>query len=402
VRSTEKIKKLIKNLNLDVYTNSEADQRVLGELLQAQEKSQKTEPAFALSKIRRQNMSDRSRFWKVAAVIALICTGVAAAAVVGAKIYRWRVESKHPEYGYMLRSEDGNTVTNVPESWADSPEHAVKVKEELDLLKQQDKRKLVGVSEYKVNGQLDHRWFSYDYTLSDGRVIHTGERDPDDNGPRILVGELRGEARRRFHEILEPESSTLTTDPQTGEKRRIITPAEGVVLTIYDQVVQGQVFSFQSRQFSLDDGTKVTWAFGRLSEDSQNAVTTVVNDGTDAEQTRNDQREIATLRQQDKRQLIGVKELMANGELDLRVFVYQYKLSDGRTRDIGEGDELNHVLNKEQRQEWVQCRDAGSGEDLGTYEEKVKGRSFVFKRQRFVLSDGTEVTWAFGTLKDDQ
>ena len=37
-----------------------------------------------------------------------------------------------------------------------------------------------------------------------------------------------------------------------------------------------------------------------------------------------------------------------------------------------------------------------------TPKEKVKGLSFVFKRQRFVLSDGTEVTWSFGTLKDDQ
>jgi hypothetical protein len=351
---------------------------------------------------RRQTMSVRFKSWKYAAVIALICTGVVGAAVVGVKIYKWRVESKHPKYGYMLRSEDGRYMTNVPESWADSPEHAVEVKEELDLLKQQGKRKLVGVTEYKVNGQHDHWWLSYEYTLSDGQVIKTGERDPDDSTPRILVGELQKEASRRFHEILKLESSTLTTDPQTGEKIRIITPAEGVVLTIYDQVVQGQVFSFHSRQFALDDGTTVTFSFGRGSEHSQNAVRTVVNDGTDAEQTRNDQREIVILRQQDKRQLIGVKELTANGELDLRVFRYQYTLSDGRTRDIGEGDVVNHVLNKEQRQEWLQRRDAGSGEDLGTYEETVRGRVFVFKRQRFVLGDGTDIIWASGTPKDGQ
>ena len=402
MRSADRIKKLIKNLNLDVSTNSEADQRILGELLRAQEKSRRTEPVFASPKIRRQKMSDRSRAWKLAFVVALICTGVVAAAVVGAKIYRWRVESKHPEYGYMLRSEDGNTVTNVPESWADSPEHAVKVKEELDLLKQQDKRRLVGVTEYKVNGQLDHRWLSYEYTLSDGQVIRKGESGPGEDTPRILVGERMDEAERCYHQILKLESSAMKTDPQTGEKLRIITPAEGVALTIYDQVVQGHVFSFNSRQFSLDDGTKVTWAFGRLTEDGQNAVTTVVNDGTEAEQARNDQREIVTLRQQDKRQLIGVKEIRANGELDIRVLVYQYKLSDGRTKDIGEGGEVNNILNKEQRQEWVQRKDAGSGEDLGKYEEKVEGRLFVFKRQRLALSDGTEVTWSSGTLKDDQ
>ena len=347
-------------------------------------------------------MSVRGRSWKYAATIAVVCTGVAAAAVVGAKIYKWRFVEKDPKYGYMLRSEDGKTMTNVPESWADNPEHAVKVKEELDLLKQQDERKLVGVTEYKVNGQLDHRWFSYEYTLSDGQVIRTGERDPDDNAPRILVGELQKEASRRFREILEPERSTLTTDPQTGEKLRIILPAEGVVFTIYEQVFQGQVFSFESRQFALDDGTTVTYSFGRLSKDGQNAIKTVVSDGRDAEQTRNDLREIATLRQQDKRQLIGVDELVANGDLDRRVFVYQYQLSDGRTKDLREGDELNFALNSKQRQEWVRRREAGSGEDLGTYEEKVKGLSFVFKRQKFVLSDGTEVTWSYGTLKDNQ
>ena len=139
-----------------------------------------------------------------------------------------------------------------------------------------------------------------------------------------------------------------------------------------------------------------------MPEDSQNEVTTVVSDPKEAEQILNDRREIANLRQQDKRKLIAVDALVANGELDRRVFVYKYQLSDGRIKDLREGDELNFALNKEQRQEWVQCRDAGSGEDLGTYEEKVKGLSFVFKRQRFVLSDGTEVTWSFGTLKDDQ
>lgn len=400
MRSTHKTKNLIKKLHLDVYTNSEADQSILGELLQAQEKSHKTEPLSASLRIRRHKMSGRNRAWKVAAVIALICTGVAAAAVVGAKIYRWHVESKHPEYGYMLRSEDGNKVTNIPESWADSPEHAVKVKEELDLLQQQDKRKLVGVSEYEVNGQLDHRWLSYEYTLSDGQVIRKGENDPDEDTPRILVGERRDEAERRYHEILKLESATMTTDPQTGDKLRIITPAEGVVLTIYDQVVQGHVFSFSSRQFSLDDGTKVTWAFGRLSDDSQNAVTTVVNDGAEAEQARNDQQEIVNLRQQDRRQLVGVKEIMANGGLDVRVLVYQYELSDGRTKEIGEGGEVNNILTKEQRQEWAQRKDAGSGEDLGTHEEKVEGRLFVFRRQKLVLSDGTEVTWAHGTPND--
>ena len=109
------------------------------------------------------------------------------------------------------------------------------------------------------------------------------------------------------------------------------------------------------------------------------------------------------LRQQNKRELVGVKELMANGELDLRVFVYQYKLSDGRTTNIAEGTgEGNLSLSKALRQEWLQLRDAGSGEAFGTYEKEIEGRLFVFKQQKFILSDGTEIIYSVGTPKDGQ
>jgi len=387
-KNIEKINGYLKGVVLPEHISHQHRQQLRREVLNRTERS--------------QTMSVRKRSWKVAAVAALVCTGVVAAAVVGVKIHKWRAVGKDPKHGYLLRSEDGRFMTNVPESWADNPEHAVEVKEELDLLEQQDKRELVSVTQYKVNGQHDHWWLTYEFTLSDGRVIRRGHRDPDDTGPRILAGELREEAGRRFHEILRPEYSTVTTDPQTGEKLRIITPAEGVVLTIYDQVVKGQVFSFQSRQFALSDGTTVTYSFGRLSEDGQNAIKTVVSGSKEAGQTGDDLQEIAILREQDKRELIAVDELVANGELDRRVFVYQYQLSDGRTRDMREGDELNFALDKKQRQEWVQCKDRGSGEDLGTYEEKVKGRMFVFKRQKFTLSDGTDVIWSYGTLKNDQ
>ena len=364
---------------------------------------------------RRPPMSVKTRSWKYAAVIALVCTGIAAAAVVGVKIHKWYFVEKDPKYGYMLRSEDGRYMTNVPDSWADDPEHAVQVREELDLLKQQDKRELVSANEYKVNGQHDHWWLTYEYTLSDGQVIRKGEYDPDDNTPRILVGDLHKEAHQRFHdEVLKGEYLTLTTDLETGEKLKVITPSEGVVLTIYDQAVQGKVFTFHSRQFSLDDGTTVTFAFGRLSEDDPDATRTVVSGSEEAGQAGNDLQEIAILREQDNRKLIAVDDLVVSGELDRRVFVYQYQLSDGRTMDLREGDELNLVRNKklrgdevnfilseEQRQEWVQLRKAGAGEDIGTYEEEFEGQLFVFERKKFVLSDGTEVIWSYGTLKDD-
>lgn len=139
------------------------------------------------------------------------------------------------------------------------------------------------------------------------------------------------------------------------------------------------------------------------SEDYKNVVTLDDDEVTDVEQTRKDLQEIEILRQQDKRQLIRVNELLVNGKLDTRVFVYQYQLSDGRTMDMGEGDELNWLLDKKQREEWLQRKkDVGSGEDFGVAEKEFKGRLFVFKRHRFVLSDGTEIIWSVGTVKDGQ
>ena len=325
---------------------------------------------------RSQTMSVRNRSWKIAAVAALICTGVVAAAVVGVKIHKWRFVEKLPEAGYLLVDEDGLKGRTIPESWAESPERAVEVAEELDLLKQQGAGELVSVVEKEVNGKLISRVFISKYVLADGREIKSSDRDPD------------------FKEQL--------TEAQDEELTNLLRADEYVTIGFEEKEFRGRMFSFERNRFILSDGTEVIWSAGKPSEDRQDTVRSVVRDPKEAEQILKEKREIEILRQQDKRQLIGVKELKANGELDLRVFVYQYKLSDGRTRDISEGGAVNNVLNKEQRQEWRQCKNKGSGEDLGTYEEQVKGRMFVFKRQRFTLSDGTEIIWSYGTLKDDQ
>jgi hypothetical protein len=139
-----------------------------------------------------------------------------------------------------------------------------------------------------------------------------------------------------------------------------------------------------------------------VSEDRQSVVTMDANEVTDVEQTKRDLEEIKLLSQLDQRKLIGVDELLANGKLERRVFTYQYQLSDGRTMDMREADELNFVLNQKQRQECIQCWHAGSGEDIGTYEQNVKGRLFVFKQKKFILSDGTKIISSVGTPKDEQ
>jgi len=330
---------------------------------------------------RRQIMSVKVRNWKYAAVIALICTGVVAATVVGIKIHNYRVVDKNSERGYMLVSEDGRTATNVT---ADvSPKKAIEIAEETALLRQHGKRKLVGVVEVEVNGQLDNRTLSFEYNLSDGRTRKVGERDPYADYPRTLTHEQKEEMYQLWHEQLD------TTEPDK-------------FITTEERQVYGSVFFFRKWKLVLRDGTEVTYSIGKLSEEHQDTIRTVVRDPKEAEQILQESREIANLRQQNKRKLIGIKELKANDELDIRVFVYRYKLSDGRTREISEGGEVNHILNKEQRQEWRQVKKAGPGEELGSYEKTVEGRVFSFKREKYFLSDGTEVIWSVGTPKDGQ
>jgi hypothetical protein len=149
-----------------------------------------------------------------------------------------------------------------------------------------------------------------------------------------------------------------------------------------------------------DDGTHHIF----YSKDSQGDGFTMmdVNGVTDVEQTRRDLEEMKILSQQGKKELLRVKETMMNGTVALRTHEYKYTLSDGRTKDMGECVKSGGVDNKERWREWWQVREAGPGEDLGTYEETVENRVFSFKRERYVLSDGTEVIWSVGTPQDGQ
>jgi len=70
VRSAENIRKLVKNLDLDVDTNTETDRTILNELLEAQKKSKKMHSAFAPPDIRRQIM--KSPITKLAAATVII------------------------------------------------------------------------------------------------------------------------------------------------------------------------------------------------------------------------------------------------------------------------------------------------------------------------------------------
>jgi hypothetical protein len=141
-----------------------------------------------------------------------------------------------------------------------------------------------------------------------------------------------------------------------------------------------------------------------ISDDGQSVVTMDDAEATDVEQARNHLQEMKLLSDQGKRELVRVIEIRANGHLERKLFSYKYRLSDGRTREMGEAAPANAgqwTLTDAQHEEMGQLKETGPGEDLGTYEEQIMERTFEFKRQRYVLSDGTELIWSIGEPKSD-
>jgi hypothetical protein len=156
---------------------------------------------------------------------------------------------------------------------------------------------------------------------------------------------------------------------------------------------------------TTDDGTHHIFYSKGPSGDG---FTVMDANGVTAEQAQTDLEEMQNLSQQGKRELLKVKETII-GAYRLKTHEYRYRLSDGRTGEMGEPADDMPLYSQEQWKEFSpqlkefwRLRDAGPGEDLGTYEETVEGRVFSFKRERYVLSDGTEVIWSVGTPKDGQ
>jgi hypothetical protein len=246
VRSTEKIKQLIQNLNLDVDTNSEADRRVLEDLLRAQEQSQETLPAFASPKIRRLTMSARIRSWKVAAVIAVVL-GLGAISAVGVTIgkvyYRGKsADGTHHVFynkdgegalgdGFIMM--DANAVTDVEQTRRDL--------EEMKSLSQQGKKELLRIKE-TIIGTYRMKTHEYKYQLSDGRTQ--------------VIGEPAGDTPMYSQEQWKEFS------PQLKEFWGLRDAGPGEDLGTHEETVEGRVFSFQRQKYILGDGTAVIWSVG--------------------------------------------------------------------------------------------------------------------------------------------
>ena len=98
-----------------------------------------------------------------------------------------------------------------------------------------------------------------------------------------------------------------------------------------------------------------------------------------------------------------VIEVEASGRPDSRAPL-QYAVAKGRRNVAGVNNHspLPASLSQADWVELSQLRQAGQGEDLGTQEKQLKGRAFVFKRERYTLRNGTRVIVSVGAPKDAQ
>jgi hypothetical protein len=151
------------------------------------------------------------------------------------------------------------------------------------------------------------------------------------------------------------------------------------------------------------DGTHRSTGFGRESVRTLSSA-----DANGALPTAQDFPEIGLLYQQGNAELVQVIESEANGQLDGRTLVQKRGWPDGRTTTLGEGDPNGRgqsrpaILTTAAWTEIGQLRQTGKGESLGTQEKQVKGRAFVFTRERYTLRNGTKVVLSVGEPKAAQ
>jgi len=265
-----------------------------------------------------------ARILKVALVLALIVTG-AIGATIGVRAYRYHFVGRdtegryhfesEPEIVYQRTSQDANGYTegvgvaggsSVVVGGRDSEEVNVEQMqsdlEEIARLRAQGLGELVGVLDTQVNGHFT-RAYSMKYTLADGRTITIGENAPNVDIQRTPVqrendyaevARLREQGRREVTQVTEydldgqvmrvlacryvladgreigmgegdpelPPPTKILAPEQIFEVGRIKTLGQGESLGTSQRQMYCKTFTFQTRRFTLADGTVVTCAEG--------------------------------------------------------------------------------------------------------------------------------------------
>jgi hypothetical protein len=237
------------------------------------------------------------------------------------------------------------------------------------LLRQQDIRELVAVTDMDVNGNA-WRVCTFKYVFANGRTRTMNEGDPDRDkpaSPKQIEKDIEEAARLR---------------------------AQGVrdVVGVIDTEVEGQTHRVLECRYVLTDGREFSIGEGdpaltpptrMLSEEQVNEVWRL--------------------------KLLGQAETLETVEQPMygKTFVFERHLctlADGTVATLAVG-KVKGAKTDLTDADWKELRgliDTNAGEFLGTYEQVVRGKVFAFERKRYTLSDGTQVIRADGKPKDGQ
>lgn len=313
--------------------------------------------------------------WKTAALVLglLGAAALATEAIIQARHYYFHGSAK--DSFYFFSTTPGDVATNQVDSIcytvpggldAAGIEQKRKDFEEIDALRQRNARELVRILGTEVNGNLSSKFFSYRYVLADGRTEIVPEQGDESRSPaqreadRAQIAGLRQRGEREIRSIIEVEVGAQS-------KRSLCCRyllSDGRVITVYelDPQLPGPV----------------PLAFKQESELVRLAV--LERKGT----------------------FLGTKKVQVQGKT-FNLQQYSVTLSDGTvvTRSEGQPDGPKIDLTPADWSELGQLIAANEGQAIGTYDEDVHGKTFKFRRVKYVLSDGTEVIQSTGSPDGD-
>ena len=427
MKSADEIKKFFKSAAID--TNPKMDEAVLNKVLIANEKTTNPKSAEILPNLRRIIM--KNQITKVAAAAVIVVTilvGInqlvgSPGSVAWGEVVR-NIEAS-PGFIFRLRQtyireETGTIEVNM--MVYGSAQHGVRQ----DGYNNEDV--MVQIYAPLSDGAMtavDHRNKTYSRrALADDALAEIKNMDPKEAISEYLSDEYIKLGRKTI-EGVEAEGIEIDREPSEAKANFQV---DSCIIQLWVAVDTGlpvlievetvgkngtlEVHSVQDNfqwnveldasEFEPDIPKDYTLMEVEIDADGKGAITLDEDEVTDVEQTRRDLEEMKVLSQQGKKELLKVVETMTDGTLRLRTHLYKYELSDGRTMKKGEYAGGDFALDKAQWDELNSISKAGPGEYFGTHEETVEGRVFSFKRERYSLSDGTEVIESVGTPKEDR
>ena len=393
--------KLIRDLHvLDINTSIEMDQRILHDTLKVQKECKRTKLAGTQPDIWRKIMKNSITKLAVAAIIVVIGLGILAIIDTGSKSsVAWakvaqKVEAS-PGVIWRLR---GTGSRDPNDDWP----NGYKITWRSAAITRTDNYR--GGQIYRtIYYNLDAKtviWVAHDAkkynkeAMSDEQVQRARADKERWTDPQGLVNiclslEHRALGQKTIDGVL---CEGIEAKGPDGSKGRLWVVVEtGYPVLVEVEAIDGNTGTMDQFQWNVD----------LSAEDIEPEIPADY-------QSLGLEGEMKILSEQGKRELLRVKETII-GAYRLKTHRYRYQLSDGRTREMGEAADDMPVYSQEQWEEFSpqlkefrRLQEAGPGENLGTYDETVEGRVFSFKREKYLLSDGTEVIYSVGTPKDEQ